>query len=279
MGSETLARAARPQMLRSSAKYTAILWVNVQNSLAYTADVLLRSVWMVVLMVVFIALWATTYKVMGSEEISGYTLPQMLWYLTMTESIIIASGRVARKVDEEVKTGAVGISLLRPYHYIGFQAATYCGELAVPFLVNLLVGAATVWVAVGGPPTAWVHAPAVLVSILLGFTLYFLNQLCIGLLAFWLEDTSGIDLIYGRILWILGGMLLPIELFPGPLQDLVRLLPFQAVLYAPARLFVDFSWDVFWSLFGQQLIWSLVLGALSLGIYRKGVGHIHANGG
>lgn len=71
------------------------------------------------------------------------------------------------------------------------------------------------------------------------FALDFLGNFLIGLGAFWLEDTSGLTIIYSRLTMILGGMLIPIGLFPESLQPLLKLLPFASIIGGPARLFVD----------------------------------------
>jgi ABC-2 type transport system permease protein len=72
----------------------------------------------------------------------------------------------------------------------------------------------------------------------LAFMLDFLGNFLIGLAAFWLEDTTGLLLIYSRVTMILGGMLIPLELFPARLQPILRALPFAGIVYGPARMFV-----------------------------------------
>jgi len=58
----------------------------------------------------------------------------------------------------------------------------------------------------------------------------------IGLGAFWIEDTSSIYLIYTRVSMILGGLLIPIDLFPDTIGAIARALPFAAMIHGPARL-------------------------------------------
>jgi ABC-2 type transport system permease protein len=40
---------------------------------------------------------------------------------------------------------------------------------------------------------------------------------------------------------VLGGVLVPLELFPEPLGSIARALPFAALLYGPARTIVKFD--------------------------------------
>ena len=73
-------------------------------------------------------------------------------------------------------------------------------------------------------------------SVCLAFLLDGLGHLIVGLSAFWLEDTSGLYLIYTRLTMILGGMLIPLDLFPGWLKNLVVYLPFPYLVWGPVHL-------------------------------------------
>jgi hypothetical protein len=49
--------------------------------------------------------------------------------------------------------------------------------------------------------------------------------------------------------------------------------------WAPARLIVAFSWELFWSVVPVQLLWFGLSVILSMAIYRHGVAGIQAHGG
>jgi ABC-2 type transport system permease protein len=51
---------------------------------------------------------------------------------------------------------------------------------------------------------------------------------------------------------------------PDWLQTIARALPFSAITYAPAKLFVAFSWPEFGQLLTSQLIWLLLAGGCSM---------------
>jgi ABC-2 type transport system permease protein len=101
----------------------------------------------------------------------------------------------------------------------------------------------------------------------------------VGLCAFWIEDTSGFTLIYSRMTMILGGMLVPLELFPDFARPIVEWLPFSSVVYAPARLFVRPNLELFASVIVRQTLSLLILSLIVFLIYRAGLKRIHSNGG
>ena len=106
-----------------------------------------------------------------------------------------------------------------------------------------------------------------------------LGFLLVGLCAFWLEDTSGLTLIYSRMTMILGGMLIPLELFPEAAQPILSWLPFSSIVYAPARLFVNPSFEFFSSVIVRQGLSLIVLSVLVFLVYRMGLKQIQSNGG
>lgn len=260
-------------------KYTWLGLTAARSNLAYFGEVATRTVFLAVILYIFLRLWQVTYGETGARRLGGLTLPQMLWYLAMTEAIMLSAPRVAAEIDQDVRTGALAVQLIRPLAYPLARLWTTLGERVVRFALNAAVGAAIVLLFVGPIPLGIGGLLLLLPALALAFTLDFLGQLLIGLGAFWLEDTSGLMLIYSRVTMILGGMLIPLDLFPAALQPILRALPFAAIVYGPARMFVQpdplFLADL---LLRQGLAIGLFALAAAL-VYRLGLRRIHSNGG
>ena len=260
-------------------KYTWIGLTAARSNLAYLSEVAARTVFLAVIPYIFLRLWQVTYGDTGATQLGGLTLPQMLWYLVMTETLTLSAPRVAPEIDQDVRTGALAVQLIRPLSYPLARLWSTLGERAVRFGLNLVVGAAIALQLVG--PIAFSVGGLLLFLLALpfAFTLDFLGQLLIGMGAFWLEDTSGLLLIYSRITMILGGMLIPLDLFPQAVQPWLRALPFSSIIYGPARMFVHPDAPFLRDLIMRQGLAIVVLaGAVAL-VYRAGVRRIHANGG
>jgi ABC-2 type transport system permease protein len=101
----------------------------------------------------------------------------------------------------------------------------------------------------------------------------------IGLAAFAVEEVAAFDWIYQKILFILGGMLIPLDFFPGWLRTISQASPFAYMIYGPARLFVEPSPERFFALFLGQIVWLAVLGAIVTVSYRRGMHWLAINGG
>jgi ABC-2 type transport system permease protein len=78
---------------------------------------------------------------------------------------------------------------------------------------------------------------------------------------------------------ILGGMLLPLELFPDWLQSVARALPFGLVMYGPARLFVRPDTGFMVELIMKQAAFILVFAGAVFLVHRAAMRRLFANGG
>jgi ABC-2 type transport system permease protein len=260
-------------------KYIWIGITAVRTNLAYLAEAATRVIFLGVILYIFLQLWRVTYAETKAEQLDGLSLRQMLWYLAMTEAIVLSTPRVAYEVDQDVRTGSLTIQLTRPLSYPLYRMWVSLGERAVRFLLTTLVGSLIAWLFVG--PISFNPAGLAIFALALplAFVLDFLGNFLIGLGAFWLEDTSGLTIIYSRLTMILGGMLIPIGLFPDALQPILRFLPFASILGGPARLFVDPDWASFGDLVVKQGSFLLLFALGVFFVYRAATKRIYANGG
>ena len=262
---------------RSIGKYTAITRINLQNNLAYVGELAYRSIFMVVILYVFVQLWTATYGAVGSDQIAGLKLPDTIWYLVMTETIMLSKIRFAGKVAEEVRDGSLAYTVGRPYSYLLYHFFYGIGDTLLRLGINFAAGWILATLLVGPMPAT--NLPAVFVAVILAIVLDFCINGMLGLLAFFTEDVDSFVIIYQKVLFILGGMLIPLDFFPAWLRDLSLALPFNTIIYAPARLFVHFDGSQWLRVVSMQLAWIAVF-TLALGLmFRWGMRRVSINGG
>jgi ABC-2 type transport system permease protein len=61
----------------------------------------------------------------------------------------------------------------------------------------------------------------------------------IGLSAFWVHEVTPVFLIWQKLAFVLGGLMLPISIYPGWLRAVAEHTPFAALLYGPGQLVVQ----------------------------------------
>jgi len=260
-------------------KYTAIGRISFLTNMAYIAELLWRTVFMALIIFIFSQLWAVIYSGTGALVLGGLTYQQMIWYLVMTETIALARPRIDALIDQEVKNGDVAYRLSKPYSYLLYHYVSYMAEAVMRLVINFAIGSIIAYLTAGGIQVSLSAILLFLPAALVGLSIEFLVRACIGLGAFWVEDTESFLNLYEKALFILGGMLIPLELLPETFRRISAVLPMNFVLYRPARLFAAFDVQAVWSMFGGQAVWLLLLAALCAVVYRAGVKRINVNGG
>ncbi|GAB4147566.1 MAG: ABC-2 family transporter protein [Candidatus Promineifilaceae bacterium] len=260
-------------------KYGAIALTNLQNQLAYVWDALNRAFLILLFMFIFAQLWRVAFAAQGVTEIAGMTLADTIWYFLIAEVMQLGQIRHDVNITQEVKDGSIAYTIGKPYNYLVYHFSNGLGESALRMSLIFLLGAPVALYYAGIPTLSLLHLPFVFGILFIAILVDFCILSVIGLLAFITEDTSSFRLIYQKITFILGGLLIPLDFLPEWLQRVAGLLPFQLTAYAPARLFVAFSWSQFWQLLVSGLIWLAILGLILWRQYRWATRRLAINGG
>jgi len=278
----TAASGATPARMRRVAaarrKYGAIAGTQVQNSLAYPLDLAGRALSILLFLWVFVHLWEKAFAGAGVSTIGGLTYADTLWYLLITETIVLSKPRIAEDIARSVRDGSVAYILNKPYDFALYHFASGLGDSLARAVVTLLAGGLLVWVNAGPPPSLLgvALAPA---AMLAAWAIDFCMSALIGLSAFVVEDVSAFDWIYSKLVLILGGVLIPLEFFPERLGAVAAALPFAWTAWAPARLFVAPDAGMLATVLVGQLAWAVVLGGSSWWAQRAGSKRLAINGG
>lgn len=143
--------------------------------------------------------------------------------------------RLIEDIGDDIGSGAVATELLRPASVVGTRIAIEVGRMLPKLAVCAALGIALVGVVHGAPPD-----PLALVlagpSLVLALVLDIVAQHAFAAAAFWIDDAKSTWFLYQKLVFILGGMLLPLEVLPGPLEAVARWTPLASMAYAPARL-------------------------------------------
>jgi len=263
--------------MKTIRKYAVIIRVSLSNAVAYRAGVLSGLCFYTVFIYVFICLWRAIYS---EGSVRGYSYEQIVWYLIMTELVSFATQySVYHDMNNDVKSGAIAYLIGRPVHYVFYQLANALGQIVWNLVCFGALAAVLGFSFVGPLPGFRLAAlPPLLLSMALGIFINFFFLMMLGLSSFIMEDNFALFLIYQKLVFMLG-LFLPVEFLPDTIQKIAKLLPFSYVTWAPAKLFVDFSWPLFWSVVPVQIIWLAATATLTMLCYRGGVKKLQVNGG
>jgi ABC-2 type transport system permease protein len=104
--------------------------------------------------------------------------------------------------------------------------------------------------------------------------------LLLGLTAFWLDDVAPLYWIWQKALFLLGGLMLPLELYPAWIRALGALTPFPSLLSGPASaLTTDMTVPSGLALAVRQAGWSLAVVALAALLFTHVTRRMQIKGG
>lgn len=249
------------------------------DGLVYIVDFLGRSGFFVIIMLVYLLLWQAIYG--GDHQvIEGYSLKAMIWYLIITEIVTLSTTNYYEEVSNAVKTGEIAYLLNKPYHYVLYAFSDHMGKISLRLMVNTVMGILIGFILVGSLATIkWWHLPFAFLGIVFGILINYFMNLALAMTAFWVEENVPFRWIFQKLVFTLGGMLLPLELFPAWLRGISEKLPFAYITYAPAKMTVAFDGGGFARMFMVQTAYLVLALTICFLIYKKGVKQLNVNGG
>jgi ABC-2 type transport system permease protein len=212
----------------------------------------------------------------GGGEVAGYSAVALTWYIATSEAATVGMDlRMVEDVGNDIGSGAVAVELLRPASVLAVRVASVLGRSLPRTAAIALVGAALAAFVGGAPPR-----PAALLlaipSLVLAVACSVVAQHAFAGAAFWLRNAGSTWFLYQKLVFVLGGMLIPLEVLPGWLQAITSVLPFRAMAYAPARIA---SGHLEPALLVQQAAWLVALSWLAAVVFGAGERRLQVVGG
>jgi ABC-2 type transport system permease protein len=257
------------------AKYAAFARTAAAQAAGERSELYGRMAFLLVILGVFSALWRAVAE---AGMPIGLDASDLVWYLATTEWILLSPPPVHVDMEGEIRRGDVAYQLARPFSYLTAVTAQGLGMMAVRAPVLALTGFACALIVTGRVPDGWVFAftvPFGVVAMVLIYGLYVVN----GLTAFWLEDVSPLFWVWQKLLFILGGLMLPLSFYPDWMQQLARYTPFASLLAGPASFVMAGSAEGAWRLTQALAFWTVVIVLSARLLFDRAVRTLQLNGG
>jgi viologen exporter family transport system permease protein len=214
---------------------------------------------------VILSLWANLYRQLRPQTLAtaslGYT--QVVWYLALTELVALGIGYAFRQIQDEILDGSVTALLVRPVGYVALTAAQEVGRMTAKIAALALPGAVLAYWLTGKAPFGVAVVPALALSVTAGAANLLAMQVLVGLSTAWFGTARPVFFIAQKLMFVLGGLILPLDAYPPVLVKVAWLTPFPAMLYAPASIALDPTWPHVAAMLAVQAFW---LGAAWLAI-------------
>lgn len=269
-------------MMKWFNKYLSVFKTSFKQEKDTTLNIVFRAVSFLIMIYIFFQLWNYIYGQNGTSQIiKGYSLEQMIWYLIITELLYYTCryGLIVKEISDEIKNGNIAYKLNKPYNYYLYQITSFMAKSCFSLIFLLLIAVIMEFGFVGIVPSfTWAQIFPCLLSVLLSTFLSWTIYSIIGLISFWIQDSTPFTWIFSKFVMLLG-LFFPVEFFPNWLQPFIKYSPIYSIMSGPASLVANFSWKLFAQVAISQTVWAFVFILVGIGIYNLGKRRVTANGG
>lgn len=224
---------------------------------------------------VILSIWASLFRLLPAAALERIALQSetLVWYLAVTEVVAFSIGYAYRDIQDEIKNGGVAAHLVRPLGYVYLVAAQELGRMTAKIVALALPAAALAFALTHELPLRLSAAFPLVLSIAAGAGLLLAVQISIGLSTAWLGTARPLFFIVQKLMFVLGGLVVPLDAYPRALAAVAWLTPFPAMLYAPASATLDPTGAHTGELLALQAVWLAIawvgLAALGKALERR----------
>lgn len=215
------------------------LWVFIKaslvNSMIERGDMFLYSISIFIAPVVIMLIWLIINKE-GSNTLLNYDR-LVVYYLASILIKTVNSAWMGQYIPGRIRRGEISAQLLKPMpftlEWIGNNFAEKIMKLVFLIPMVFILGKL---LSVSFPVLSFMEWSLVAVTTIIGSIIYFLLDITIGFLAFWLEETNSIQELYLLLYSFFSGGLIPLLALPLFWRQVASILPFRYTLSLPLEI-------------------------------------------
>ncbi|MFH1158890.1 MAG: hypothetical protein V1721_08480 [Pseudomonadota bacterium] len=234
----------------------------------------------VVIYVVLLICFRAICETMPIEElgIPGLTRAHLLWYLAMTECVIVSAPGLA-EFGQMIADGRLTEMMRRPCGMMGLALSRMVGAHLARAVVLFVFALAVMPYLTGvSMPVAPLHAPLLIVSLVLGILLFELFGYALGTLEVLGPYSRPAGWIISKFIFAFGGLFFPVSFFPPLLREIVLLTPFPAVIFVPGSFMLMPDTPSVLEGIGTQVFWLAAIILVASFASRRMVRHVLEKG-
>ncbi len=256
--------------------FVQVVGLEARRQMSYRLDFWIQAVaGFAVHVAVPFFLWGAVFTSTGATRVGGYSFEDLMLYTLLATLVgnVVRGSAYGGSVALEIYQGEYTRYLLYPSAYFPFQYARHLGLLGPALLQFALFGAL-------GPlllplPEATgicaVTVARAACAMLLGNLLHYLLLFPLSGVAFWADAIWSLMVMMRFVTSLLGGTMLPLDLFPPGARAALDWLPFPYLFYFPVRTLTGDVAPEDWAR-GMlvMMAWCVVLRAVAGAVWRAG---------
>ncbi|MBL8820219.1 MAG: ABC-2 family transporter protein [Planctomyces sp.] len=260
-----------------------VLSTAIEERLVYRGDFAFSTLVRFLPIVTQLFMWNSIYSGDTSQQMRGYTYPDMVSYylLGMLARAFSSMPGLSTGIAQSIANGSVRKYLIQPVDMLDHLFWHRVAHKLVYYVIAAAPFAFVFWMCREYLP-GWPGATLMMAwtaSLVMSFLIGFLIEALIGLIAFWFLEVSSLIFIYMMLSYILSGHMIPLE-WISPWVPWVQWLPFKYLAYFPVAIILGkIPPEQVWTELSVQAGWIVVLFIANRVVFRLGVRRYSAYGG
>lgn len=258
------------------AKYRAIALMSLIRGIRHYAALAGLSLLLITCLIIFACLWKIAVVKNASPVLPA---DRLLWYIAFNQWVLFSIPEIYLEMEDDLRSGRFAYLLPRPVSYLGAKFCEGAGMLLLNLSALGLVTFLFTWFWTGSLPCPPLSlCPIFLTGILAGLVAL-VFQMTIGLSSFWIQEVGPCYWIWEKLLYVLGGLILPLSIYPDWLQKLAGWTPFPALLGQRSFLALGLHPESYLPLLMQLSLWAGIGVVLLMYLFRQGLRSLTIEGG
>ncbi len=271
-------------------KTASTVTLGIQSVMVYRGNFLISLFTGVISLFSNMIFWPAVYGVdifnqskIVSGNIAGYSLIEMISYALLVYVLQwgITATSTGYSIKMDILTGKINYYLLKPYDYLGIRVIFSITQQLLSFVVSIAI-----FTILMRNMQLWVIIPSVssflmvVVAIILSYIISFQLSCLIGMISFWILETSSLNVLIKGITLILSGAIFPLDFIEGTFGKLLIFLPFNYLIFFPTQLYLNKLSDAeVMQGYLSAVLWIITLGFLIKLLWNKGIRRYSSFGG
>lgn len=257
-------------------KYSAIFEISILHTIKNYKLLIGLCIFEVTCLLIFAHIWKVAVT---KDNIVSLDPLLLLWYIAFNEWILIAVPDIEMDIEYELKTGQLAYCLPRPMSYLGAKLAEGMGALLLNLVVLGFVAFAFTYFWTGSLPLPPLFFIVIILLGVLGGFLSLVFTMIVGLTAFFVEEVEPWRWIWEKFLFVLGGLMLPLTVYPAWIQQVASWTPFPSILGNRSALIFNFEFSAIMGVLFSLLLWSAIGLSILYLLFKKGLKILNMEGG
>lgn len=225
--------------------------------------------------------WISIFEYAKTDSLGGWAENDMIAYYLLVFVIgIFTDIQFHYEISTMVHMGTLNQWLIRPISFL----ETALSHIVARIILLLIPGLAALLLCYLLFPSAFAVLSLssfrnAILLMPLSLALFSLLSTAVGMCAFWMIKTDSIFALAMLILEFFGGRLLPLDLLPGWLERISRILPLRFGISGPVEAILHPETTSLPTLLLGQALWCILLFGLVILLWRTGMRRYDAVGG